>query len=265
MRRILSDDVCPRCRQNAPIVYRGVNAFCTACGAPRSPLTSGSVNLAGQPSKVGGQITRVFGWIVLVFGTLLSFGTLAMCGAMVGMAAAAPWVLSVPIALATWIVSYFLLKGGKQLEQSGVDTQKATRSQAVFALANTRGGMVTPNDLAQAIAVTPKEADDILTAMAKEDSDHVSIEVDDNGNIYYRFAAAHWTAIASNPANWERPRQGYMAPNAAAPGGGAVHQRVAPPPARIADDAGQNVRVEPRDPIEDEFASEPDVAQRHAR
>jgi hypothetical protein len=234
-----------------------VNAFCTACGAPRSPLTSGSVNLAGQPSKVGGQITRVFGWIVLVFGTLLAFGTLAMCGSLVGMAAAAPWILSVPIALVAWILSYFLLKGGKQLQQSGADTQKATRTQAVFALANTRGGMVTPNDLAQAIGVTPKEADDILTAMAKEDSDHVSIEVDDNGTIYYRFAAAHWTAIASNPANWERPQQpGSMAPNAAQ--GMQQHQRVA-------ENAGQNVRVEPRDPIDDEFASEPDVARRHAR
>jgi hypothetical protein len=91
--------------------------------------------------------------------------------------------------------------------------------------------MVTPNDLAQAIGVTPKEADDILTAMAKEDSDHVSIEVDDNGTIYYRFAAAHWTAIASNPANWERPQAGAMAPNAAQ--GVPQHQRVAPPPARI--------------------------------
>ena len=51
--------MCPRCRQNAPIVYRGVNAFCTACGAPRSVLANTSVNLAGQPSKVGGQVTRV--------------------------------------------------------------------------------------------------------------------------------------------------------------------------------------------------------------
>ena len=191
--------MCPRCRQNAPIVYRGVNAFCTACGAPRSPLTSGSVNLAGQPSKVGGQITRVFGWIVLVVGTLLAAGSFAMCGAIVGMSAAAPYILSVPIALATWVLSYFLLKGGKQLVEAGVDTQKATRTQAVFALANTRGGMVTPNDLAQAIAVTPKEADDILTAMAKESPDHVSIEVDDNGIIFYRFAAAAWARHRVEP------------------------------------------------------------------
>lgn len=253
--------MCPRCRQNAPLVYRGINAYCTACGAPRTPLAGASVNMAGQPSKVGGTITRVFGWVVLVFGTLLATGTFAACSSIVGAAAAAPYVLAVPLALITWVLSYFLLKGGKQLEQSGVDTQNATRTQAVFALANTRGGVVTPADLAHSIGITPQEADDHLTTMAKQSPDHVSIEVDDNGTIYYRFNAAHWNAIASNPANWERPRSGHMAPNA----GAAVQQRVAPPPARVADAAAEHVRVEPREPIEDELAPEPDLARRHAR
>lgn len=227
------------------------------------PLANSSVNLAGQPSKVGGTVARVFGWIVLVFGSTASLGTAAMCNA-IAEGSAAPYILGIPMALITFVLSYFLLKGGKQLTQSGADTQKATRNQAVFALANTRGGMVTPHDLAQAIGVSPKEADDVLTAMAKESSDHVSIEVDDNGTIYYRFSAAHWANIASNPAHWERPRGGQMAPNAPAP----VQQRVATAPtpgARVAEGAGQNVRVEARDPIEDEFASEPDVAQRHVR
>ncbi len=97
--------------------------------------------------------------------------------------------------------------------------------------------------------------------MAKESPDHVNIEVDDNGTIYYRFAAAHWGAIASNPANWERPRSGQMAPNAA-----PARVGVAPPPsARVADTAAQNVRVDPRDPIDDEYGPEPDAAQRQAR
>jgi len=226
------------------------------------PLTGASVNLAGQPSKVGGKVARVFGWVLLVFGSLLAAGTFAACSSIVGATAAAPFILAIPIAIITWVLSYFILKGGKELAQSGTDVQKATRNQAVFALANTRGGMVTPADLAQAIAVTPKEADDVLTAMAKESPDHVSIEVDDNGTIYYRFNAAHWQAIASNPANWERPRVGNMAPNVS----GATSGYGAAPPARVADDAGKNVRVDPRDPLEDdEFASEPDVARRQAR
>ncbi len=222
------------------------------------PLTGASVNLAGQTSKVGGKVARVFGWILLVFGSLLAAGVFAACSSIAGTAAAAPFVLSIPIAIITWVLSYYVLKGGKQLAQAGTDTQKATRTQAVFALANTRGGMVTPADLAQAIAVSPKEADDVLTAMAKESPDHVSIEVDDNGTIFYRFNAAHWQSIASNPANWERPRVGNMAPNAA----GSTSGYGAAPPARVADDAGSNVRVDPRDPIEDEFASEPDEQRR---
>lgn len=250
--------MCPRCRQNAPIVYRGVNAFCTACGAPRIPLANASVNLAGQPSKVGGQVTRVFGWILLVFGTLLAAGLFAACSAAIGTsAAAAPFVLAVPIAIITWVVSFLLLKGGKSLQQSGVDQQKATRTQAVFMLANTRGGMVTPADLAQSIGIPTAEADEFLTSMAKESPDHVSIEVDDNGTIFYRFNAAHWNAIASNPSNWERPAGPAMAPNA------SPHVRVAPmeaPPIPTRVDARPAA-----DPIEDEFASEPDLARRQAR
>lgn len=235
------------------------------------PLTGASVNLAGQPSRVGGKVARVFGWILLVVGTLVAAGTFAACSAMFGSAAAAPFVLSIPIAIITWVLSYYVLKGGKELAQSGTDTQNATRSQAVFALANTRGGMVTPADLAQAIAISPKEADDVLTAMAKESPDHVSIEVDDNGTIFYRFNAAHWQSIASNPANWERPRVPDMAPNFDSATHGYPATRAAPP-ARVSDDAGKNVRVDPRDPLEhdahDELASEPDarsLARRQAR
>jgi hypothetical protein len=238
------------------------------------PLANTSVNLAGQTSKVGGTVARVFGWITLVVGTMMSLGTAEACN-LIAPDSAAPYILGIPMALITFVVSYLILKGGKKLEKSGADTQKATRTQAVFALANTRGGMVTPADLAQSINVTPKEADDMLTVMAKESPDHVSIEVDDNGTIYYRFAAAHWTAIASNPANWERPRGGQMAPNVA-PGGSGYGRAPAPAapvtaparvdvPARVAETAGQNVRVDPRDPLDDDLEAEPDAAQRQAR
>jgi hypothetical protein len=49
-----------------------VNAFCTACGAPRMPLAASSVNLAGQTSKVGGTVARVFGWMALAGGWLVA-------------------------------------------------------------------------------------------------------------------------------------------------------------------------------------------------
>ena len=91
--------------------------------------------------------------------------------------------------------------------------------------------------------VTPKEADDVLTKLAKEHPDHVTVDVDDDGNILYRFPAIHWGGL---------PR---MAPN-------APHVRVeAPPPAtRVAADG--SVRVETREPLEDEFEEVGPAAQK---
>jgi len=47
---------------------RGLETFCVACGAPRWPLATVPVNLAGKPAKVGGTIARVLGWVALVGG-----------------------------------------------------------------------------------------------------------------------------------------------------------------------------------------------------
>lgn len=244
--------VCPRCRQNAPIVYRGVNAFCTACGQPRFPLANASVNMAGQPSKVGGTVARVFGWLSLAFGNAIALGLLGTCGAIVGFNTAAPYIIGLPIALVATILGVVLLRGGRDLKQAGENTEKATRGQAIYALANMRGGVLTAVDVAQAINVTPDEADRILTQIAKEQLDHVTVDVDDNGVLFYRFDAAHWRALAANPALWERPRaqgrpQAAQAPGAPAPQAPALQ-------ARIAAGADQAVRVDARDPLEEEFA-----------
>jgi hypothetical protein len=107
--------------------------------------------------------------------------------------------------------------------------------------------------------------------MAKESPEHVSIEVDDSGTIYYRFNAAHWQAIASNPANWEpthaAARTSGLAPNAAA---GAVRpQEVVQP--RVADALLGNAppqthRVDIREPLPlDDEVSEGERARRTVR
>jgi hypothetical protein len=192
--------VCPRCRQNAPLLYRGINAYCTACGAPRVPLTGSSLNLAGQPSKVGGTITRILGWIVLAGGAItaaLLVGLLAILGAGGGAMAA----VGLPIMVIAGIVAYALLRGGKQLQKSGDDTELATRHQAIFALANTRNGVLKAWDAAQALQVPPKEADDILTKLAKEHPDHVSVDIDDQGNVLYRFPSVHFGGLPQMAPN----------------------------------------------------------------
>lgn len=216
--------MCPRCRQNAPIVYRGVNAYCTACGAPRMPLAASSVNLAGQPSKVGGTVARVFGWLVLGGGWLLA-SLVALVAFLVAPGSAAPWILGVPLAVIATVLGWVLLRSGRQLEKSGDQTEQATKNQAMFALANTHGGVLTAWTVAQAFSITPQEADARLTQLAKEHPDYVTVDVDDNGTVLYRFLAAHWSAVAQ----------------------GRPPVRVdATPPTRV----GEPVRVEEREPVE---------------
>lgn len=209
------------------------------------PLANASVNMAGQTSRVGGTVARVFGWIVLVAG-LLSAALLA--GLMAIVSAPGAWILGVngTIAAITMITAWAILRGGKALAKSGDDEALAMKNQAVFALANTRNGVLRAWDVAQSLQVTPKEADDILTKLAKEQPDHVTVDVDNDGNILYRFIAVDWNlrqARASAPS---------MAPNAVPP-----NVRLAPPPTRIAEPK-PNVRVEAKDSkaaLEEEFAA----------
>jgi len=239
--------VCPRCRQNAPLVYRGVNAYCTACGAPRMPLATTSVNLAGRPSKVGGTVARVLGWTVLSVGWLIAClfaGLILMLGG-----TWAALVVGGPIALISSLVAYALLRSGKELKKAGDDVEQATKNQAIFSLANTRNGILKAWDVAQALQVTPKEADEILTKLAKEHPDHVKVDIDDQGNILYRFPATHWGGLPQ------------MAPNAVPP---HVRLDVPPPQTRVAPGVDAAVRVDAREPLE-EALEDAEGARRKAR
>ncbi len=182
--------MCPHCGQNAPLVYRGVVPYCTGCGGIRAPLTNRSVNMAGKPSTVGGTVAGVFGWLMLLGGlgvagvlatilALLSYPTLAL-------------VVGGPIALLALLVGGGLVMGGKKLRTQGATEQKDTRVEAIFALAQTRKGILLASDVARALAIPVDEADALLTTLAKTDSDHVSLEVNDDGGMYYRFSNAPW-------------------------------------------------------------------------
>jgi hypothetical protein len=208
--------MCPRCRQNAPIVYRGMMAYCTACGAPRPPLTGTSINLAGQPSKLGGAVASVLGWVVLAAGlsVALMLGLIAQAlfpAGFVGLA------LGLPIALLTTIVAVVLLRSGKSLRGSGASAEKTARVQAIYALAAHRGGALTALDVAQSLGIQVDEADALLTTLTKEQMDHVGIEIDPNGGLFYRFSLPGLTRVdagrvrvdpevarSPNRAEWER-------------------------------------------------------------
>src|SRR3954453_6762058 len=66
--------LCPHCHQSAPILYKGVFAFCSACDRPRAPFSGKALAFAGQPSKLRGRVLRVLGPLVVVFGLLLPVG-----------------------------------------------------------------------------------------------------------------------------------------------------------------------------------------------
>ncbi|MBL8718814.1 MAG: hypothetical protein JNL79_22720 [Myxococcales bacterium] len=179
--------MCPHCRQNAPIVYRGVLAYCTACGAPRPPFSAKSIDLAGQPSKIGGAVARVFGWAALIGGLLLSGTVIAVFQAL-WPAGFLGWALGVPIGLLALIVGGLSLFGGGKLSKSGALAQRDARFEAVYAMAATRQGVVTAVDVGRTLKMSTDEADRVLTEMTKVYPDYVSLEVDDHGGLFYKLA-----------------------------------------------------------------------------
>lgn len=181
--------VCPHCRKDAPIVYRGVAAYCTACAGARLPLTASSVNLAGRSWQVTGQVARVLGWLVLAGGLSVALMVLGL------LLAIFPGVLgatlfAAPIAAASVGAGVWLLRSGRTLQSAGKGTEHRTKAQAIFALAQYRGGVVSAWDVSAALAIPPAQADALLTDLAKTSPDHVAVEIDESsGALFYRVDA----------------------------------------------------------------------------
>ena len=176
---------CPQCGRDAPIVYRGVVPHCTACGAVRPPLSNPSVNLAGKPSRVGGIVAGVIGWIVLVVGGSVALGIELLFSAFGAALLGAAFAL--PVAIVTLVLGVVLVRRGGSLRRSGLAEERATRQQALLELVAHRGS-VTAADAAQVLGVTVAEADAMLTDFAKRDPDRLALDVDDQGVVRYRVA-----------------------------------------------------------------------------
>jgi hypothetical protein len=187
---------CPNCRSSAPIVYRGVLAYCTSCGAPRVPLTAKSTNLAGKPSIIGGALTRVLGWIVLSGGVALGLALLGIFQAIFP-AGFAGFAVGVPIIVLAILFGTLLLRGGRSLESTGVSAQRETRTAAIFSLAESRGGIVTAEGVGAALGLSTENADGLLTTLAKSNPEHVVLEIDEQGGVFYRVSARGLSRVQS--------------------------------------------------------------------
>jgi hypothetical protein len=192
---------CPQCGRDAPIVYRGVVPYCTACGAVRPPLSNPSVNLAGKPSRLGGVVASVIGWLVILLGGSMALGIELLFWAFGAALLGAAFAL--PVAIVTLVLGVVLVRRGGSLRRSGIAEERATREQALLELVAHRGS-VTAVDAAQTLGVPVAEADAMLTDFAKRDPDRLAVDVDDQGVIRYRVArvAADVRTRVDEAAGW---------------------------------------------------------------
>jgi hypothetical protein len=177
--------MCPSCGREAPIVYRGVVPYCTACGALRAPLSTPSINLAGKSAKVGGTVASVAGWLVLFVGLTIALGLGLLLWAL--FTGAIALAIAGPFGLLTAGIGALLLRGGSSLRQSGVDAERATRDQALLSM-TAHHGPVTAVDAARLLNVNVATADAMLTALAKRDPERIAVDVDDQGVVWFRIA-----------------------------------------------------------------------------
>jgi hypothetical protein len=175
---------CPNCKQDAPTVVRGMRAFCTACGAPRSLLDDTPVNVAGKPARIGGSVASVLGSVILIGGLLLAFTVGALLQALFA-ASIVGYVIGSFLGGLALLFGLLFLLGGRALRKTGTETEQSAHELAVFALARRKGGSVTPAELARAIRIPEAEADALLTTMCKRADGKVSLEVDDDGTLRY--------------------------------------------------------------------------------
>jgi hypothetical protein len=167
-------------------VLRGIEARCTACGALRIPFTAKALNFAGKPSRLGGAAAKIIGWASLIMGTTIA-ASLALIIQSIFSGGYLGWAVALPIAVLSWLLGLSLIFGGRKLERSGDEAQREARWQAIRALAAHRGGSVTAAKVAAKLELDERQADAILTEMAKTPEESVALEVDDDGGIHYLF------------------------------------------------------------------------------
>jgi hypothetical protein len=177
---------CPKCGQRAPIVLRGLESRCSACGAPRFLLGGPNVSLAGQPARVGGAAASIVGLAVLVLGLSSSAGVWFLLQS-IWPTHAVGWALAVPMAAASLLFGLLLLLGGSKLRRHGAERQQAVQLDAVKGLVQHRRGPVTAQEVAQALELPEAQADLLLTRLAQQAATDVTVDVDQQGRVAYDF------------------------------------------------------------------------------
>lgn len=181
--------LCPHCHQNAPVLYKGVFAFCSACDKPRAPFSGKALAFAGQPSKFGGRVGRVLGTLVLVLGLLLA-AALMLFFQLLWPAKNIGYALGSPVALISVVFGILFFIASSRLGRAGAEAERQARVEAVYALAVNRNGMLTTADAARSLQLDAPSVEALLNELAKTQPDYVSLEFDESGQSFYLFSRA---------------------------------------------------------------------------
>ncbi|WP_437602330.1 hypothetical protein WMF28_11950 [Sorangium sp. So ce590] len=207
--------MCPHCGKNAPVIHRGLAAYCTACGRERLPFAGKSVSLAGKPSRVGGAVAGALGWLVLIggIGLALLLGLVAAAlfpGSIAGLA------IGLPIGFVALTLGVLLLISGRKLSRSGVKASRDAQIQAIFSLASHRRRPLTAQEVGVVLDLPSSEADTLLTELAKERPDDVGVELGEHGELLYTFSGITGAAGVRFPQPSLRIDPGHGAADPAA-------------------------------------------------
>lgn len=195
------DNRCETCNAIAGVFPRGAGFVCAACSAPRvrhegtvvlggarpqsrPPGARGSLPSAAAPAgttavRAGGAGLRVLGGASVGGGALgAALAVLLISGPIGFVVGGALGAAGLAFGVLAW------RSGGKQ-NAAAAQQERAAREQAVIALAQQSGGVLTVTAVAQAFGWSAQAADALLTSMA--DGTRVTVEVDDQGLVSWYF------------------------------------------------------------------------------
>ena len=98
------------------------------------------------------------------------------------------YAVGVPLAVLSLLVGLAFIYAGRRLHRAGSGAEREAREQALYALATNRGGLLTALDGARALNLNVADVEAILNELAKRDPEHVSLEIDDEGAMFYAFS-----------------------------------------------------------------------------
>ncbi|MBO6937809.1 MAG: hypothetical protein JJ863_22770 [Deltaproteobacteria bacterium] len=177
---------CPRCGEDVPVVLRGTEAFCTACGRRRLPFAQEVLNLKGKSARVGGTAARVLGMITWTFGFFLA----ALLGFVLQFffpEMLLGYAVGGTISFVTLLLGSLLFFGGRTLGKVGERAATEAQVRAIRGLARQRKGVLTASEVARHLDITSQRADALMTELAQRPEEDVGVDVDDHGNVLFLF------------------------------------------------------------------------------